>query len=174
MCQEINKYGNGPGLDDTESVVLLARGNVRQGPRRLKHNLLLHIRGSVELAGEQLDEARDHAAVNDLLDRRIVLLGQMLPEARDALQDDTEIVRMNTTGHRLDILHTALKAIITLSEEETGEMGMDGCRGSALMCGFSTMLRRLLSESSRAFCRSITEVSSRRRRSSSCVSPRNL
>lgn len=71
--QELDKDGDGTGLDDDLSLRGRARGNVGQGP------------GSLELdqgvgRSEEFDETADDTSLDDLLDRGVALLGEKLAE----------------------------------------------------------------------------------------------
>ena len=76
--KKMDEHGHSSGLYDAESVRLLTRGDVGEGPCCLKDNLFLDAWGRIELTGEEKYEAGHDVAVNDILDRRILLLGQHL------------------------------------------------------------------------------------------------
>lgn len=65
--EQADEDGHGALLDHYPGVFARAAGDVRQRPRGLE------LQSGVVIALQELDELRDHARVDDVLDRRVAL-----------------------------------------------------------------------------------------------------
>lgn len=95
--KKLDEDGHGTGLDDDLGLGSAARGDVGESPGGLKLD---------EGVGrsQELDKAADDASLDDLLDGRIALLGQELPESGCGLDLQVDLIGEDALHHLRKIL----------------------------------------------------------------------
>lgn len=109
--EELDKDGDGAGLDNNLGLCSTTGGDVGEGPGGLE--LDESVGGS-----EELDETADDTSLDDLLNRGIALLGQEFSEPGGSLDLQIDLVREDTLHHLREVLAQLLRVSILASPGE--------------------------------------------------------
>eukprot|EP00760_Papus_ankaliazontas_P009048 PhM_4_TR13959/c1_g1_i5/m.31995 len=112
--QQLDEQRHGVGLDHEQRVVGRAGGDVGEGPGGLH----LQVRGVA--AAQELHQAGDHAAGDDLVDRRVGLDGQELADHERAADLRREVVRAHHGHHVGQLLQRDHDAVGGVGGHATG------------------------------------------------------